>query len=77
MVVGPGQAIKVNGKSADITTLLEQSGKVSMKKRVLVRMDLAGDALFYWKVRKELSKSGCGYIEAPPKETDVHKGGGK
>ena len=77
VVVGPGKAISIDGEPAGIEAMLERAGKVPEKKRVQVQMDLAGDPSLYWKVRWELRKRGCGFLEAPPKETDVHKGRGK
>lgn len=77
VVVGPGKTININGEPVAIETLLELAGKVPAKKRVRVRMDLDGDPLFYWKVRFELRKSGCGFIEAPPQEKGTQKGRGR
>ena len=77
VVVGPGKAISIDGEPVTVEKMLERAGKVSQQERVQVQMDLAGDPSLYWKVRYELRKSGCGFLEAPPRETDVHQGRGK
>ena len=76
VVVGPGKTISIDGEPVRIEKMLERAGKVPQKKRVQVQQDLAGDPLLYWKVRYELRKSGCGFLEASPRETDVHEGRG-
>ena len=77
VVVGPGKSISIAGGPVTIEEMLERAGKVPQEKRVQVQMDLAGDPSLYWKVRYELRKSGCGFLEVPPRETDVHEGRGK
>ena len=74
--VGPGKIISIDGEPVTVKKMLERAGKVPQKKRVQVQQDLAGDPLLYWKVRYELRKSGCGFLEASPGETDVHEGRG-
>ena len=77
VVVGPGKAISIDGEPVTVEKMLERVGKVPQQERVQVQMDLAGDPSLYWKVRYELRKSGCGFLEVPPRETDVHEGRGK
>ena len=77
VVVGPGKSISIDGEPVTVEKMLERAGKVSQQERVQVQQDLAGDPSLYWKVRYELRKSGCGFLEAPPRETDVHEGRGK
>ena len=77
VVVGPGKAISVDGESVGIEKMLERAGKIPQEERVQVRMDLAGDPSLYWKVRYELRKSGCGFLEAPPGGINIHEGRGK
>ncbi len=76
VVVGPGKSISIDGEPVTVEKMLERAGKVSQQERVQVQQDLAGDPSLYWKVRYELRKSGCGFLEAPPRETDVHEGRG-
>ena len=77
VVVGPGKTISIDGEPVTVEKMLERVGKVPQQERVQVQMDLAGDPSLYWKVRYELRKSGCGFLEAPPRETDIHEGRGK
>ena len=76
VVVGPGKSISIDGEPVTVEKMLERAGKVSQQERVQVQQDLAGDPSLYWKVRYELRKSGCGFLEASPGETDVHEGRG-
>lgn len=77
VIVGPGDSIRADGKSVELETMLSLAEKVPEKEQVQVQMDLAGDAALYYEVRYKLRKRGCGFFEAPPRETGIHNGGGQ
>ena len=66
ITIGPGALVRVDGDSATLKQALERAGKLPEKEKIQVQMKIDGDPRLFWKLRVELKKLGCPYVEAAP-----------